>query len=321
MSEETKTTSPSGIPAAEVRVAAALPATPSQSAHPSHHRKPAHTETAFGCPRNFLDNRFVYTVISARARGFSIGVNITPDRLCNFDCVYCEVDRNSMKREDHLDIDVMTHELQRTLALVYSGQVRRLPQYSALHDELLELRHVALSGDGEPTLSSSFADAVRSVIHVRALGKFPFFKVVLITNGSGFDRPEVQQSLKLLSTNDEVWIKLDAGTQAYMDRVNHPKVDLSKVLANILWVGRQRPVVIQSLFPLIAGNEPPTEEIEQYAHRLQELTAGGAQISLVQIYSASRPIAHLECSHLPLKCLSHIAQTIRQATGLHVEVY
>ena len=49
--------------------------------------------TAFGCPRNFLDNRFVYTVVSARARGLSIGINMNPDRFCNFDCVYCEVNR------------------------------------------------------------------------------------------------------------------------------------------------------------------------------------------------------------------------------------
>src|ERR1041385_9455166 len=46
--------------------------------------------TAFGCPRDFLDNRFVYTVISARARGLSVGVNMNPDKHCNFDCVYCE---------------------------------------------------------------------------------------------------------------------------------------------------------------------------------------------------------------------------------------
>jgi len=29
-------------------------------------------ETAFGCPRDFLNNRFVYAVISARAHGLSL---------------------------------------------------------------------------------------------------------------------------------------------------------------------------------------------------------------------------------------------------------
>ena len=50
--------------------------------------------TAFGCPRAFLDNRFVDTVISPRAHGLSVGVNMNPDKRCNFDCVYCEVNRH-----------------------------------------------------------------------------------------------------------------------------------------------------------------------------------------------------------------------------------
>jgi hypothetical protein len=47
--------------------------------------------TVFGHPRDYLDKRFVYAVISQRAGGLSIGVNLTPDRQCNFDCIYCEV--------------------------------------------------------------------------------------------------------------------------------------------------------------------------------------------------------------------------------------
>ena len=80
-------------------------------------------------------------------------------------------------------------------------------------------------------------------------------------------------------------------------------------------------MVIQSLFPLVNGREAPAAEVERYAQRLLELKGAGAQISLVQIYSATRPIAGHDCSHLPLRSLSQIAQTVRQATGLTVEVY
>src|SRR5689334_9748081 len=72
-------------------------------------------ETAFGCPRDFMDNRFVYTVVSARARGLSIGVNINPDKKCNFDCLYCEVDRSVKSHELKLDTDVMAAELHHML--------------------------------------------------------------------------------------------------------------------------------------------------------------------------------------------------------------
>ena len=55
--------------------------------------------------------------------------------------------------------------------------------------------------------------------------------------------------------------------------------------------------------------------------RLKELKAGGAQISLVQIYSAARPGVHAEWGHLPLRVLSQIAQTVRQTAGLRAEVF
>ncbi len=279
-------------------------------------------DTAFGCPRNFLSsNRCVYTVVSPRAVGLSVGVNMNPDAHCNFDCLYCEVVRQPNVPRQPLAVDAMAMELQRTLAEVHSGRIRERAPYQHLPPELLTLRHVALSGDGEPTLCPNFVQAVQAVAHIRALGQFPFFKLVLITNSTGLDLPAVQQGLRSFTKEDEIWAKLDVGTQAYLNKVNRTKVSLDRILANILLVARVRPVVIQSLFPLINGQEPPPEEIEQYALRLKELAAHGAQISLVQIHSGSRPPAHLECGHLPLKTLSHIALVARRATGLNVEVF
>lgn len=276
--------------------------------------------TAFGCPRDFLDNRFVYTVISPRARGLSIGVNMNPDKHCNFDCIYCEVNRNEIASERDLDVAVMASELQKTLLLVQSGQIRERCAYHNVSNELLQLRHVALSGDGEPTLCPKFAEAVEAVVHVRARKSFAFFKLVLITNGSGLDLPAVQQSLKYFTSEDEVWIKLDAGTQEYMDKINHSEVPLEKVLSNILLVAHQRPVVIQSLFVQANEEEPPASEIDEYINRLVELKNAGARILMVQIYSATRPISNGRCGHLPLKFLSGIRQRIK-AIGLRAEVF
>ena len=278
-------------------------------------------ETAFGCPRDFLNNRFVYAVISARAHGLSLGVNMNPDKYCSFDCLYCEVDRRNPPREAKLDVDAMAAELHKTLAFVLAGKLRERPWYSALSEELFALRHVALSGAGEPTLAPNFAQAVESIVHIRALGEFPFFKIVLITNATGLDRPQVQQGLKYFTKSDEIWAKLEGGTQAYFNRVDRSDVPLEKVLSNILLVARQRPVIIQSLFTAINGEEPLAKEIEEYSHRLKELRVAGADIPLVQIYSATRPMFHVECGNLPLKTLSHIAHTVRHVSGLKAEVF
>jgi wyosine [tRNA(Phe)-imidazoG37] synthetase (radical SAM superfamily) len=277
--------------------------------------------TAFGCPRDFFENRFVYTVVSPRARGLSVGLNMNPDKRCNFDCVYCEVNRAEPARESRLDIPVMIAELQRTLRLVQSPRLRQRPSYRDAPPDLLEVRHVTLSGDGEPTLCPNFVEAVEAVVHLRARGRFPFFKLVLITNASGLDRTEVGQGLRLFTTLDEIWAKLEVGTQGYMNRVNQPDCALEKILSNILLLARQRPVVIQSLFPVINGEEPPASEVEAYVQRLCELKDAGAQIPLVQIYSATRPTPHSECGHLPLHTLSHIARRVREVSGLAAEVF
>lgn len=276
-------------------------------------------ETAFDRPRDFLSNRFVYAVISSRARGLALGVNVNPDKACNFNCTYCEVDRRSGLENIKLDVEVMATELRRTLMQVRQGQLLDKPAYKHLPKELLTLRQVALSGDGEPTLADNFREAVEAVVRVRALGSF--FKIVLITNGTGLDRPAVLEGLQHFTNSDEIWVKLDGGTQSFLERVNRPDVPLEKILANILLVGRQRPVVIQSLFPALHGEEPSFDEIREYSLRLKELKAGGAQISLVQIYSAARPGNNPEWGHLPLRVLSQIAQTVRQTTGLRTEVF
>jgi wyosine [tRNA(Phe)-imidazoG37] synthetase (radical SAM superfamily) len=277
--------------------------------------------TAFGCPRDSLNNRFVYTVISPRARGLSVGVNMNPDKHCNFDCVYCEVNRGEPSRESWLNVPVMIAELERTLGLVGTGGLREQPGYRTAPPEMLELRHVALSGDGEPTLCPNFVEAVEAIVHLRARGRLPFFKLVLLTNATGLDRPEVNRGLSLFTPRDEVWAKLETGTQEYMNRVNGPNGSLDKTLANILQLARQRPVVLQSLFASINGLAPPASEIEAYIQRLRQLKERGAQIPLVQIYSATRPTAHAECGHLPLRTLSAIAQRVREASGLKAEVF
>lgn len=277
--------------------------------------------SAYSYARDFLDNRFVYVVISPRAHGLSIGVNMNPDGLCNFDCVYCEVNRHCHRPDRELDLSVMAVELEKTLLLVSSGQLRQLSRYERLSDDLLQLRHVALSGDGEPTLNPDFSRAVQTVVHVRALQLGPFFKLVLVTNGTGLDAPKVRDGLRYLTREDEVWVKLDAGTQAHMDRINRSQVSLDKVLKNTLNLGRQRPIIIQSLFPLLDGEEPPAEEIESFIQRLNELKDGGAWISLVQIYSATRPMANAACGHLSLKTLSRIGRRVRAETGLKTEVF
>ena len=278
-------------------------------------------DVAFGYPRDFLENKFVYLVISPRAGGLSIGVNVNPIVKCNLNCMYCEIDRGKRAAVPHFDAQRMAAELHATFGLAYTGRLQQKPRYANLPQELLQVRHVALSGDGEPTLSTHFVEALHVITHLRLVGGLPYFKIVLLTNSTALDRPKVQYGLKFLTRTDEIWAKLDGGTQEYLNRLNGTTIPLAKIMDNILLVARRRPVVIQSLFPAIDGAHPSANEIKEYAQRLKELKEAGADISLVQIYSATRPMARTGCTHLPLKSLSQIARTVRRVAGLRAEVF
>ncbi|HXE43298.1 MAG TPA: radical SAM protein, partial [Candidatus Baltobacteraceae bacterium] len=199
---------------------------------------PAHAAVphdSFEHPRDFLENQFVYLVISSRARGLSVGVNVNPVTQCTFNCLYCEVDRKEPPRAAAFDVDRMAMELRQTLRMAHKSKLRLLPKFARVPQDLLEVRHVALSGDGEPTLSKHFTEALQAVVHLRAVDKF--FKIVVITNSTALDQPAVAHGLKLLTRDDEIWAKLDGGTQQYIERINGATVSLEKIMRNILRVG------------------------------------------------------------------------------------
>jgi wyosine [tRNA(Phe)-imidazoG37] synthetase (radical SAM superfamily) len=270
--------------------------------------------------RRFHGNRYVYTVLSQRAGGLSVGINLNPDQRCNFDCIYCEIERKGRGGSRVVHVPVMVQELEHMLGLLRAGAFAKLG-YEGVPAELLALKEVAISGDGEPTLCPNFREALEAILRVRAHQPLPAFKVVLITNAIGLGFPKVREGIAQLDDEDEVWVKLDAGTQAYMDVVNQPGISIEVILKSIRDLARLRPVVVQSLFPLIDGKGPSESEVEAYAQSLLELKEEGARISLVQIYSAHRPAVEARCGHLPLRALSKIAHRVRELTGLNAEVF
>src|SRR5947209_15573299 len=71
--------------------------------------------------RDFGGNRYVYPVVSRRSRGVSVGLNLNPDKVCNFDCVYCQVDRTTPGFDGGVDLNVLARELDDMLTLLRSG--------------------------------------------------------------------------------------------------------------------------------------------------------------------------------------------------------
>jgi hypothetical protein len=95
---------------------------------------------------------------------------------------------------------------------------------------------------------------------------------------------------------------------------------LDDIAGKILIIAKSRPVVLLSLQVSIEGREPDMGEIEDLADRISELKRAEAQISEVQIYSATRPKWNNNAGHLKLKTLSQTAQMVHRKSGVKAQV-
>jgi len=266
--------------------------------------------------RELEKNRYVYAVVSRRARGVSIGVNLNPDKVCNFDCPYCQVDRTTPGGPSAVDVAALRAELEALLDQVAAGALWRSAPFDSVAPAQRRVADVAFSGDGEPTTAPEFpaaAQAARTARDERQL-RFP---MRLITNATMFDRPRVREALPLF---DELWCKLDAGSESYFQLVDGTRLPLAQVLRNLRDVARRRPIVIQSLFLRWDGQPPPVAEIDAYLGRLRDILEQGGKIERVQVYSVARKPADPRCSPLEAERLEAIAARVR-SLGLSAEAF
>lgn len=272
--------------------------------------------------RVYRDNKFVYPVLSRRSKGISIGVNLNPDKVCNFDCIYCQVNRRSEAETRFVDSAQLLAELDTMFRFITSGDIYRDERFANVPAELRRLNDVAFSGDGEPTTHRNIDEVVADVADLKRKHGLDDVKLVLITNASMFHRPNVVRALKLLDGNNgEIWAKLDAGTDEYYQLIERTKIPFQQVLDNITAAAKVRPIVIQSLFMRVHGEPPTDAEIAAYCDRLIEITAAGGQIKLVQVYTVARQPAESYVAHLSKAAVDLLAETVATQTGLNVEKY
>ncbi|MDZ4819948.1 MAG: radical SAM protein [Planctomycetota bacterium] len=267
--------------------------------------------------RLFAQNRFVYPVLSRRSQGISIGVNLNPDKVCNFDCIYCQVDRTTTSETRFVELDSLLAELDAMLSLVPDGSIFALEKFKNTPAPLRRVNDIAFSGDGEPTTYRNFDEIIQLCADTKRQHGLHDVKMTLITNASMFHRPHVQRGLAILDANQgEIWAKLDAGTAEYYQRVERTVIPFQQILDNITAAAQVRPVVIQALFMRI-DNEPPTlAEQQAFCQRLNEMLAAGAAFKLIQIYTVARRPAESSVTPLHNAEVDRLVELVQQKTGL-----
>ena len=273
--------------------------------------------------RVWRDFDFCYPVISRRSRGVSLGVNLNPDKVCNFDCVYCEVDRVIPPKRRDLDLQLLEQELGLLLDLTTSGEIYQIPPFDSARPEQRRLNDIAFSGDGEPTTALEFAEVVQRVARLKVQRGLELVKLVLITDSSRLQAPNVVAGLEtLMAHQGEVWAKLDAGTETYYQEICRSQVPFQRILDNLLATARRWPIAIQTMFLDWKGQGPSEAELEAYCERLEHILANGGQLQAVQLYTVARPTPEPDARPLWHLEMDAIAASLRgRLPGLPIEVY
>ena len=271
---------------------------------------------------------YVYPVVSRRAGGVSVGVNLNPNNACNWACVYCQVPNLTRGTAPDIDLVQLEAELRAMLTDIVHGDFMqtRVPEGAR------RLNDIALSGNGEPTSARAFPQVIELI--GRVMADFDLMgpdgnperktaKLVLITNGSLIDRPRVQDGIrKMAALNGEVWFKFDSATASGMRSINQTRIAPDKQFGRLAMAAHLCPTWLQTCVFALDGAPPSTAEQSAYLAAVTRIRKQQIPVQGVLLYGLARPSMQPQASHLsalPVEWLNAFAEKIR-AAGLPVKV-
>jgi len=236
---------------------------------------------------------YVYPVVSRRAGGVSVGINLNPNNACNWHCIYCQVPNLRRGGPPPIDLERMRRELESMLDDIVDGDFLRL----RVPEGQRRLTDVAFSGNGEPTSAAEFPQAVDVAIDALAhRNLLPAVKLRLITNGSLLDRRGVRAGIERMGAADgEVWFKVDAGSEAGIARINGVRLKMASVERRLRKCAELCPTCVQTCLFSLDGQPPSEKEVASlvdFLGRFRDCIRG------VHLYGLARPSAQAEAPRL-----------------------
>lgn len=263
------------------------------------------------------DWQYVYPVWSRRAQGISIGINLHPNHCCNWHCIYCQVSGLQRGPSPTIAISTLQSELEECLHWI--------SQQTTTHGDhrmASFVQDIAFAGDGEPTTSPQFTEALKVVSHILKHRQLSIL-VRLITNGSQLQHAHVQHAIQCLhAVGGEVWFKLDAGSDGEMQAINDSHLPLALHLQRLktccslckTWV--QTAIVSRR----VDQHTVTTPALPGYLKALQLLQD---QIAGILLYGISRP-SQQEAATCLLPASESVIQDYARALraqGFHVHAF
>lgn len=195
-----------------------LPTTPLLSAGRHKHRTPKSASPPgkrLSADRDLRDNdprmKYLFGPVNSRRLGRSLGIDLIPSRICNFNCIYCEAGAKQLitaERRTYSPIAAILAELKAFLAAPNATE---------------GIDCITLTASGEPTLHRDIGDLIRGIRQLTDA------KIAVLTNGSLVHLGEVRTAL---TQADIVIPSLDAALVDSFAAINRPAqgTDLARII-------------------------------------------------------------------------------------------
>ncbi|WP_162165852.1 radical SAM protein [Campylobacter fetus] len=156
--------------------------------------------------------KYIFGPVSSRRFGSSLGIDLSPDKkCCNFDCLYCELERAKAvtKIENPPSVKEIIAELKEALS------------------EFKNVEVVTLTANGEPSLYPNLKELVEQINRVKYTQKS-----LILSNGTAvLDKDKFEAILDL----DIVKLSLDSAVQRTFRRIDRgiDKIDISNLISKM----------------------------------------------------------------------------------------
>jgi len=258
--------------------------------------------------RNIFQGKYIYPVVSRRAGGLSLGINLNTNNACNWQCIYCEVPNLVRGKPEPINLQELESELDYWLDQIINKSF--LSQYTKSRTEF---KDIAFSGNGEPTASKQFKDVIG--ILIKKIKEYKLDKKIiirLITNGSYMAKPVIEESLALISHfNREIWFKIDRMNKDDIQAVNQVNLSLATIKKNLEAALKNSPTVIQTCLFRLNDKLPSLESLDAYTNFLKPYEKKIKGIHLYSLARLSEQPSQKELTRLTKSELEVIASKIK----------
>ncbi len=242
----------------------------------------------------------IYGPLNSRRFGSSLGINLLPgdQKVCSFDCVYCQYDQAQPGRR------VVFPSLERIKEDVGAF-------FSAVKEKKQKIDWITIAGNGEPTLHPQFSDVVQALIELRD----KYIKgtpIGILSNSTTCHLAKIWESLSKL---DGCFMKLDAGSENICNALNHPK-------AAAQWermtegLRQLKNITLQSMFIKGAADNSTAEAVEEWVNLVDSIKP-----KAVQIYTIDRSPRDAGIQAVSKERLEEIGALLTRKTGVEALVF